>query len=266
MTASWENFVIVSCGLVDSTHGNVASAARLTQHQKGSCLQAKLQSRKLVVAYEEIYNFQFTLKDALAKAMRAWTSFHAASIINSDFKAAKLKTADDPEIFENLERLLLHIRILRGPSHIDCVEEGTLITSLLSRTPLKCHILDFNVVPTKPSNLEDKAYISLEDLYAGNPVVFKIPDSQWLIDHGWISPRQRHDTIFVQRFEIFLPVVSRRKKLVQVQAQATVGNQLSAPDGTEYVIYPPFAHTSINVQRREKRTRVLDCRRFKPLQ
>ncbi|KAK3598093.1 hypothetical protein CHS0354_024604 [Potamilus streckersoni] len=259
MTASWENFVTVACGVVESTKGNIASVARLTLFKLGSCGKAKSQARNLVVAYEEIYNFQFTLKDSLAEAMRAWTSFNAASMINSDFNAAKLKSADDPEIFEKLELLsafsVICYRIsvrtatdaycdileyLEGHRPLDCVEEGTLITSLLSRTPLKCHISEnFYVVPTKPSNQEDKAYISLEDLYAGNPVVFKIPDSQWLIDHGWISSKQKHDTIFVQRFEIFLPVVSKNKKRVEVHAQATVGNQLTAPDGTEYMINPP---------------------------
>ncbi|KAK3597799.1 hypothetical protein CHS0354_006169 [Potamilus streckersoni] len=232
MTASWENFVTVACGLVESTKGNIASVARVTLFKQGSCGKAKSQARNLVVAYEEIYNFQFTLKDSLAEAMRAWTSFNAASIINSDFNAATLKSADDPEIFEKLELLSAFsficykisvrtatdaycdiLEYLEGHRSFDRVEEGTLITSLFSRTPLKCHISEkFYEVPTKPSNQEDKAYISLEDLYAGNPVVFKIPDSQWLIDHGWISPRQRHDTIFVQRFEIFLPVVSRNKK------------------------------------------------------
>ncbi|KAK3594760.1 hypothetical protein CHS0354_014190 [Potamilus streckersoni] len=218
MTASWENFIILACGIVDSTHGNVASQAKLALIQKGSCGKAKSQARKLVVAYEEIYYFQFTLKDALVEDFRAWTLFHAANLINSDFNAAKLKSADDPEIFEKQEFLSAFsvicymisvitvtdancdiLEYLEGHRPRECVGAGTLVTSLLSRTPLKCQTLeDFYVVPTKPSNQEDNAYISLEDLYAGNPVVFKIPDSQWLIDHGCISPKQKHDTIFVQ--------------------------------------------------------------------
>ncbi|KAK3597797.1 hypothetical protein CHS0354_006166 [Potamilus streckersoni] len=259
MTASWEKVVNAACGLIDSTQGTAAGGAKIVLLKEGSCIKAKSQARKIVVSYEEIYNFQFTLKDSLAEAMRAWTSFNSASMINSDFNAAKLKSADDSEIFEKLELLSAFsvicykisvrtatdaycdiLEYLEGHRPLDCVEEGTLITTLLSRTPLKCQIMeDYFVVPTKPSNQEDTAYISLEDLYAGNPVVFKIPDSQWLIDHGWISARQRHDTIFVQRFEIFVPFVSKKSRRVQVQAQATVGNQLKAPDGTEYVIYPP---------------------------
>ncbi|KAK3594758.1 hypothetical protein CHS0354_014188 [Potamilus streckersoni] len=259
MTVHWENFVDGACGVLDSTYGNVASVIKIGLIINGYCTNAKLQVQKMVVAYEEIYDFQSALMDALVEAMRAWTSFHAANVINSDFNAATLKSADDPEIFKKLELLSIFsvifykisvrtatdaycdiLEYLEGHRPRECVGAGTLITSLLSRTPLKCHRLeDFYVVPTKPTKPGDKAYISLDDLYAGNPVVFKIPDSQWLIDHGWILPKQRHDTIFVQRFEIFLPVISNNKKLVQVKAQATVGNQLTAPDGTEYVIYPP---------------------------
>ncbi|KAL3861686.1 hypothetical protein ACJMK2_007710 [Sinanodonta woodiana] len=258
ITVYWENLIGEACDLLDSTSGTISGITKTVLAAQRTCPNAKVEVQKLIATYEEIYDFQFKLMDALAACMRAVAAYRAANVINSDFEAAKLKDADSPEIFAELEMLSAFSMICYKVSMIaaidsyctiltyteghlprECIGARTSITSLLSRNKLSCStMLEFQRIPTKPSEPGDKAYISLKDLYAGQTAVFKIPDSQWLIDHNWISSSQKNDKMFVQRFEIYLPVVSKKKTQVQVKVQATVGNQLTPPDGTEYVIYP----------------------------
>ncbi|KAK3583794.1 hypothetical protein CHS0354_022837 [Potamilus streckersoni] len=258
ITVYWENLIDEACDLLDSTSGTVSGITKSVLAAQRTCPNAKVEVQKLIATYEEIYDFQFKLMDALAACMGAVTAYQAANVINSDFDAAKLKNADNPEIFAELEMLSAFSMICYKISMIaavdsycniltyteghlprECIGAATSITSLLSRTKLTCTtLLEFQRIPTKPSKQGDKAFINLEDLYAGRTSVFKIPDSQWLIDHNWISSSQKNDKIFVQRFEIYLPVVSKTKRQVQVKVQSTVGNQLTPPDGTEYVISP----------------------------
>ncbi|KAK3583752.1 hypothetical protein CHS0354_022784 [Potamilus streckersoni] len=258
ITVYWENLIDEACDLLDATSGTVSGITKTVLAAKRICPNAKVEVQKLIATYEEIYDFQFKLMDALATCMRAVTAYQAANVINSDFDAAKLKNADNPEIFAELEMLSAFSMICYKISMLaaidsycdiltyteghlprECIGTGTSITSLLSRTKLTCStMLEFQRIPTKPSGPGDKAYISLKELYAGQTAVFKIPDSQWLIDHNWILSSQKNDKMFVQRFEIYLPVVSKTKKQIQVKVQSTVGNQLTPPDGTEYVISP----------------------------
>ncbi|KAK3584357.1 hypothetical protein CHS0354_000869, partial [Potamilus streckersoni] len=258
ITAYWENLIDEACEILDSTFGIVSGITKTILAAQRSCPNAKVEVQKLITIYEEIYDFQFELMVSLSDCVRAFTSFQAANAINSDFDAVKLKYADNQDILAKMELQSLFsmisykISILSAiksycdiltytEGHVpnECIGSKTSITSLLSRTKLTCSTsLAFHSIPTKPSKPGDKAYIILEDLYAGNTVTFKIPDSQWLIEHNWITSFQQDDKIFVQRFEIYPPVVSRTTKQVHVEVQATVGNQLTPPHGTEYVISP----------------------------
>ncbi|KAL3861522.1 hypothetical protein ACJMK2_007551 [Sinanodonta woodiana] len=258
ITVYWGNLISEACDLLDSTSGTVSGITKTILAAQRTCPNAKVEVQKLITTYEEIYDFQFKLMDALAACMRAIAAYRAANVINSDFEAAKLKDADSPEIFAELEMLSAFSMICykvsmiaaidsycdiltytEGRIPLECIGVGTSITSLLSRTKLTCStMLEFQRIPTKPSGPGDKAYISLKDLYAGQTAVFKIPNSQWLIDQNWISSFQKNDKMFVQRFEIYLPVVRKKKNQIQVKVQATVGNQLTPTDGTEYVISP----------------------------
>ncbi|KAK3584356.1 hypothetical protein CHS0354_000867 [Potamilus streckersoni] len=258
ITAYWENLIDEACEILDSTYGIVSGITKTVLAAHRSCPNAKVEVQKLITIYEEIYDFQFELMVSLSDCVRAFASFQAANAINSDFDAVKLKYANNQDILGKMELQSLFsmisykISILSAiksycdiltytEGHVpnECIGSKTSITSLLSRTKLTCSTsLAFQNIPTKPSKPGDKAYINLEDLYSGNTVIFKIPDSRWLIEHKWIAPYQQDDKIFVQRFEIYPPVVSRTTKEVHVEVQATVRNQLTPPHGTEYVISP----------------------------
>ncbi|KAK3593043.1 hypothetical protein CHS0354_007830 [Potamilus streckersoni] len=256
--AFWEKLVDEACGILDSTSGIVSSISNVIMTAQRDCPNAKVEVQILVTIYEEIYDFQFQLIDSLSDGMRAFISSQASKAINSDFDKAKHHTPDDPNLFKKLNLIsalsmisckismlsaidsycdILSYTEWRLP--LECIGPQTSVTSLLSRTKHICSISsEFLNIPTTPSKPGDKVFINLIDLYAGKTVAFKIPDSQWLIDHNWIPSFQKDDKIFVQRFEIYLPVVSMTDNRVHVEVEATVQNQLSPLDGTDFVISP----------------------------
>ncbi|KAK3593041.1 hypothetical protein CHS0354_007828 [Potamilus streckersoni] len=256
--AFWETLVDEACDILDSTSGIVSSITNVIMTAQRDCPNAKVEVQKLVTIYEEIYDFQFQLMDSLSDGMRAFISSQASKAINSDFDKAKHHTPDDPNFFEKLNFIsalsMISYKIsmlsaidsycdilsyTEGHLPSECIGPQTSVTSLLSRTKHTCSTSsEFLSIPTKPSKTGDKAFINLIDLYAGKTVAFKIPDSQWLIHHNWIPSFQKDDKIFVQRFEIYLPVVSMTDNRVHVEVEATVQNQFAPPDGIDYVISP----------------------------
>ena len=76
----------------------------------------------------------------------------------------------------------------------------------------------------------------LSDLFSGKPVNFKIPNSQWLVNNGWVDPEDQNAAIVVKKFVVFLPTEDPAERSVRVEVKITGWNQHSPPSGTSYVI------------------------------
>ena len=68
------------------------------------------------------------------------------------------------------------------------------------------------------------------------PIYFKIPNSQWLVDRGWIVSSEKKFAFYVKQFEVFLPTASSFARRVQVRA-LPITNEV-VPGGTDYSITP----------------------------
>lgn len=91
---------------------------------------------------------------------------------------------------------------------------------------------------------DQHGFMNLIDLHCGKPVIFQIPNSQWLVDNGWIAEGDKDSAIFVKKFEVFMPTVSTFKGRKQVKVEVVGENKLPPTDAkhTSYVIVPnePF--------------------------
>ena len=79
------------------------------------------------------------------------------------------------------------------------------------------------------SNGEPKpGTINLQDLYSKKQATFQIPDSQWLVDHGWMLRSDAAEKVFyVKGFELFLLSLEKTSQGRQVGVDISAG--LSAP-------------------------------------
>ena len=232
----WELLIDEACDLIDSTSGTVSAVQKM---ELGSdCFDAKGEIQKFMALNEEIFDFQFDLMDALTECVRASNSYKSANEITSGLSTVKVVVSENrnSEVLTELQMLAAYSSMMYQISVITAKEnycnvleyrEGSRpelckvhdwnLASLLSRTPVNYHSTqDFKTVPTRPAFTGDKAFIDLKDLYAGKAVMFQIPNSDWLVERGWISSDDRHKPIYVQRFEVYLPVSSATEKQVSL--------------------------------------------------
>ena len=236
ISTKWELVIDEACDLIDGTSGAVSGGAKIAMGS--SCLSAKGEVQKLIALYEEIFDFQFDMMDALTECVRASNSFVSASSVSAGLTNVQEVVAKDrnSNVLEELKLLatsssmayrfsvlaakenycnLLEYR--EGSRPELCKTHDWNLSNLLSRIQPSYHSTqDFKTVPTRPASSGDKAFIDLKDLYAGKVVRFQIPDSDWLVEKGWISSDDRHKPIFVQRFEVYLPVISSSEKQVSL--------------------------------------------------
>ena len=257
----WEVLIDEACDLIyDEATGTIAGGIKSEELDNTLCWRTKIKAAKLTEVYIEIYDFQFEMIDALAVYMRAQTGSLAAENINTHF--TKLKSRD-PKSSETLEALdatarftlliykmhtfqtvILYCDFLEyknGGVKPDVCQGFNTDVSLLASTVIptcnnRFHQI-FNNMPTKPSHLKDTAFVNLAKLYQGFPIIFKIPNSEWLVKKGWITEREKDFAIYVEQFEIYLPSHSETVLPVSVVAKTTSGS-LVHPDGTRYLIFP----------------------------
>ena len=236
VNALWGLVIDEVCDLLDSTSGTIAGVARAGSGN--NCVYGKGEVEQLVALNEEIYDFQFEMMDALADCVRASNSYQSASAITTGMINIKNVVYNDRnsdvipalKLIATYSSISYRVTVLtakenycnvleyrEGSRPEVCKTHDWNLANLLSRTPSRYHSSqDFKSVPTQPSSTGDKAYIDLNDLYAGRTVRFQVPNSDWLVKRGWLSTNDRHKPIFVQRFEVYLPVSSSFEKQVSL--------------------------------------------------
>ena len=255
MTGKWEEMIEGTCQVILECTTNLCAGPKAIVRRQVLCPKAKAKAQEMIATYEEIYDFQFELIESMATYMRAAVSLDAASSITGDYDALTREAKVDANAVNDLKTLTIlsyisyKINIWRivedycnileyqrgGTRPSVCNGVNTEIASLASFVIPPCReVHDYREVPIASNG--NLAFMSLGDLYAGKPVTFQIPDSQWLVDNGWINPGDQNAAIFVKQFVVFLPTVSPTEREVRVEAKVSGENQHSPPDGTRYVI------------------------------
>ncbi len=126
-----------------------------------------------------------------------------------------------------------------GIRPVECKGIQTNIQLLLADNNPECtsetHSFFYNV-PTRPAYDGDLAYVNIAQLYSGEWMPFKIPNSQWLVDNKWIQEHEKDYAIFVQQLELYLPIdIGDKVKIFHTLAESVTNNVIK-PDETDYII------------------------------
>ena len=257
MTTTWENLIDAACDVITDQSTALAQTTVAWVRSSGLCSKTKVLAQEMIATYEEIYDFQFELVEAMATYMRAETSLDAAASITAGYEESSTQGGQDESAVNDL-KILTMVSFISYKTNIwqiteaycDVLEykEGgvrpsvcqgvnTNIASLVAHVSPSCrNVEEYQDVPTTSEH--DQGFMNITDLYSGKHVIFKIPNGQWLVDKGWISQQDKEAAIFVKKFEIYVPTVSVTERRVRVQAAITGMNQLTLPDGKSYVIVP----------------------------
>ncbi len=261
MTSLWSGLVEAACGVTDSFNTAAGIAAAAVISGQNLCVDLPVLADRMGELYENIYDYQFDMMDALAEYTRAKVTIDAAKEITAELTTITNEDPDDEKTLTALEITggltfvtykthLLHAincycNILEysegGQKPSECKGPDTDLSLLLSRTFKECtyQTLDYYQVPTAPSGPNDLAYVDISELYKGATVNFKIPNSQWLIDHKWIREDERDMAFFVQQFDVYLPIEPEHPVDFNVNADPILKNKLIyTSNATEYMIVP----------------------------
>ena len=123
--------------------------------------------------------------------------------------------------------------------------DDTAISNLIAYNPRGCdyETLSYVNLPTKLERRKynathGNAFIPLKDLYTGKQIVFKIPDTKWLVDNGWIAAiEEKGIAFYVSGFEIFLPDHTSKPRIVYAESQSNGAGVLFS-GGKSYRLTP----------------------------
>ena len=259
----WVNVVDAICGVIDAIDTAAGSVVKNIVYKSGLCSSLKHQVEKMFSTYEEIYDFQFDLINAMAAYVRSSVALDAAKEINSEFtEVTKLNvnsgtTLTTLAMMGGLSFVSYKVHILKtvhlycnaleymegGKQPSECKGVNTDVALLIANTQPVCRseTTRFYKVPTtKPStnSSDDKlAYIDIGELYSGNEVSFKIPSSDWLIENDWIGASESNYSFYVKRFEVYLPTKTDYPQILHTTATPVLHNEV-IPGSTEYTIVP----------------------------
>ncbi|CAC5425139.1 unnamed protein product [Mytilus coruscus] len=258
LSSYWEGFIDDLCSSIEETSGVASAAFKTTIWATNACPDAKAEAIELVVSLEEIYDFQENLLEKMASLMRSLIQIQSSSLLGSGTRARFPSNLTIFEIesfaaasyistsivqFTNVYMLcdILEYKMGRQPN--DCQGISTNVDRLLSLKDVSCNpILKYVDLPTQSNSFNEtnRNWIDLSKIYKGETVQFQIPNSKWLIDRGWIPEAHKSFVIYIDGFEMYLPVRSSFSNQVEViVTPSNTGNRLyDYKDGTEYIITP----------------------------
>ena len=255
MTTVYGNLVDGCCDVILNTGTTAAAVVKGIVKSEGLCPKSKAVAERMFATFAEIYDFQFDLIEEMASYMRALNAHYAANDLDADYdNLAQQNTNTITELQALTKFAYISYKInlwAISESYCDVItyKEGGKTPSVCKESPkdiarLVSHVSptcrnaeDYKNVPIESTN-SDEAFMKLSDLYAKNPVYFKIPSSQWLVDNKWISENDKDSIIFLKKFEVFLPIESSVPRLVTVDAEVIGDNKLSTSSKISHVIVP----------------------------
>ena len=257
----WDTLIDAICEVLDNTDGSVSGAIKTAIYAQGLCMNIRAQIADMMSLYEELYDYQFDLVDAMAAYVRASVSLDAAKEIKADFTEVTTLDVNEKSTLTLLELLgglsyashrthilqtvHLYCNVLEymngGETPSECKGAATDVALLVASTIPVCRseTKRFYSVPSKPSGQSDKAFIDVAALFSGRDVPFTIPSSKWLVDKKWIFPSEKYDSFYVKKFEVYLPSTSDYPQTVYVNAEPVLRNVFAlGSSSTEYIITP----------------------------
>ena len=257
----WIGLVDAVCNVVKSTDTSLGAPFRVDVEKKGYCVDTPILIERLYTVYGEIYDFQFELITAMASYTRSLVALDASNEIKNEFVRVAGLNPDEDQTLITLS-LIGGLSYITYKSHVsntihlycdileyteggvrpsECKGLDTDVALLLANTIPECisetHSYFYNV-PTKPAFEGDQAFIDIKQLFAGEWVQFQVPNSQWLVDKKWIQNYEKDFAIYVQQFEIYLPLdLGRKVKTFHTLADPILHNAVK-PGGTEFIITP----------------------------
>ena len=266
MSAYWETVVDEACDILDNADSSLASICKGPIAANGLCWNTKIAIQTMIETYSEIYEYQFDFIDTVANYMQALTAYVAAKQIGKNWNDLADADAGGYD-------LLTRLQVMAGISYISykqktwqiieeycdlleykeggvrpsvCNGPNTHVAALTAYIPAKCNeIQDFFNIPMRFTDgiykdvphREFAGFLDLPELFKGNEVSFKVPNSTWLVDHNWIPAVAKGDALYITKFELYLPIETQTSTYVRVTAIPTTNNYLF-PGVKPYPITP----------------------------
>ncbi|KAL5267275.1 hypothetical protein ACHWQZ_G004344 [Mnemiopsis leidyi] len=229
MGAKWETIIdLIDEIFAEVTHAG-ASGAKGVVYAGNYIEQMKFVVPQISALLESRFDFQFDLMDSLAANLRAQLARSSVEELRGSIEHIR-DNMEDPKIaktqaalstlvvsrIHTMQALHLHCNILEyvnaGEVPSDCenamrtLSEGDITNAIIYR-PETCvtNTNDGTYVSIPVTKRGRQDAINLRDLYSGNSTTFRIPDAQWLVDYGWLTPNDVREKVFyVKGFELFL--------------------------------------------------------------
>ncbi len=261
ITANWIALSSAACDVIYGFQTTAGITAGGIVKGQNLCIDLPILAERMGGLYQNMFDFQFDLMDVLADQMRAQVAIDATKEIKTDLSSV---SSDEPNSEETLNILQLlggltftiykthlletinrYCNILEytagGVRPSQCKGPNTDMIQLFSKsiTPCTSQSYRYYTIPSTPTGPNDKVHISISELFNGATVNFKIPNSQWLVDHGWIKESEKDRALYVEKMEVYLPVATSNPTTFLVKADAILKNQVIAGSkSTEYMITP----------------------------
>ena len=260
LTSYWHSLIEAACDVIEETDGIAASVPKIILNNKGLCESTPALADEVTAIYEEIYEYQFDLIDAMAAYVRSSVALDAAKEINNEFEEVTKLNVDSGTTLTTLqmmgglsymtyttyvlETVYLYCNVLEymegGRQPPECKGVDTDVALLIANIEPVCvsETYRYYYVPTSSSTENDKGYVDINKLMSGSLVHFQVPNATWLVDHEWIDEEEEDFAFYVKKFNVFLPAESDdHSTSLYVTTDPVLHNSI-IPEATEYIIVP----------------------------
>lgn len=107
MTTTWANLIDAACAVITDQKTALAQTTVAWVRSSGLCSKTKVLAQEMIATYEEIYDFQFELVEAMATYMRAETSLDAAASITAGYEESSAEEDQDESVVHDLKVLTM---------------------------------------------------------------------------------------------------------------------------------------------------------------
>ena len=258
----------------DTTESGIAKHVILS---KGSCLNIKVDVARLVANFEEMYDFQYDLMEAMSSFVRASVAQAGALKLSETID----DTLTDAQREQNHLALKVHTlqmytvnnihmdMVVRDACNLIKYKKGEETTDYCENLLIDSHTTEFDKLVAYPYETDMCAHdniqryvniparvkenisvslpahvIDLDELYKGKAVGFQIPNSAWLVQNKWLSATDVLHPLFIKQFQLYLPPLhlhSGRSMDEHVVADMDGDNYISQ-GGETYVFFSPVQY------------------------
>jgi hypothetical protein len=227
----WNNFFDVLTNSLDDMTQAAASAIKGVLYESNIIEHMALLMPQITALLESRFEYQFELMDTLAVYLRAKLAKDSVEKLTDSIEEMRDEENSQALKFERRQIALSTLIVSRmhtlqavqslcntleyknaGEMPKACKDamktlSDSAVSDVIAYLPESCVVNKpdgtYVTIPTTSKVRRDA--INLQELYGGNRTTFRIPDAQWLVDHGWMLKSEAEESVFyVKGFEIFL--------------------------------------------------------------